>query len=103
MDTVVQHTITKEMEYRKVVAQNLYHSYGLKYADMKPIALDDNDQWVHVASPDRCTDDGCEHYEHLPTGKRYVLDYHFKDNEWREYKVPKPAESKEHQWFCIVS
>jgi hypothetical protein len=67
---------TKEDEYIATKASLLLAKYGIAYADMTPVCLDDDaeQRWVACDQPRRETDDACEHYVHC--GGHYVFDYH---------------------------
>lgn len=84
------HELKKQEDYERLITQNLMDKYGLSYADLIPLAFND-DVWEDLPCTStrqqrRSTDDGCEHYRDVD-GRYYVLDYHFHNDEWRE--VPK--------------
>lgn len=71
------------------IARNLLDKYGLDFADMQLLYLDDDtpgrpSRWMTSVPPDgmTATNDGCRHYLHAPTGYHFAMDYHFADNEW---------------------
>lgn len=91
-----QHKIELLMQqkwYEQTIASKLQDKYGLRYSDLTPLQLDDDEKWrtlnVNASRLERrVTDDGCEHYQHK-NGRYFVLDYHFKNNEWEEVERDK--------------
>lgn len=84
----------KKRNHERLVADKLFEKFGLDYSDMKLLVYSDNDTWVlqdDVVNKSYIsyTNDGCTHYRHIPTGKHYILDYCFRENEWREYDETK--------------
>lgn len=80
--------LIQEKMYENTITKKLYEKYGVNYTDLIPLASEDDNVWRKLDTNSnrlerRITDDGCEYYQH--TDRRcFVLDYHFKDNEWRE-------------------